>query len=61
MAREHGLISAGTEEAVAGVAVMRSLAAHGTTVSSAQARDFVTLAGAVLYVVDRDLRASQDG
>jgi len=56
LAREHGLIRPETEEAVAGLAVMRNLAVHGRAVSTQQARDFLALADGVLFALDRDLR-----
>lgn len=53
VARERGLITAETENAIEGLSVMRNLAAHGgqEDVSPQRAREFVALTHAVLYAI----------
>jgi hypothetical protein len=55
-AREAGLISPETAEAVRGLATLRNLAAHGRAddLDSRQALDFLALADAVVFALNHD-------
>src|SRR5262245_21986471 len=53
LANRQGLISGRTADALDGLAVMRNLAAHSGAPSVDQAKEFVALADAVVYAVDR--------
>jgi hypothetical protein len=53
LARESGLISAQTEEAINGLRVLRNLSAHGQAgeVDHEKALDYITLADATVYAI----------
>jgi len=58
VAREEGLITAETHDAIEGLSVLRNLAAHGgeKDISSQRAHEFVALAQGVIYAITSNAR-----
>jgi hypothetical protein len=58
MAREEGLITEETAQAVEGLSVLRNLAAHGRAgdVSTERAQDYLALADGVLFAIQTNAR-----
>jgi hypothetical protein len=59
VAREHGLITAETQDAIEGLSVMRNLAAHGgqEDISPQRAHEFIALAQGVLYAIHANVKS----
>jgi hypothetical protein len=59
-ARERGLITAETKDAIDGLSVMRNLAAHGgqEDISPERAHEFVALCQAVLYAITTNAKSA---
>lgn len=60
VAREHGLITAETQDAIEGLSVMRNLAAHGgqEDISPQRAHEFIALAQGVLYAIHANVKSA---
>jgi hypothetical protein len=61
VARERGLITPETEDAIEGLSVMRNLAAHGgqEDLSPQRAHEFVALSQGVLYAISANAKSSR--
>jgi hypothetical protein len=61
VAREKGLITPETEDAIEGLSVMRNLAAHGgqEEISPQRAHEFVALAQGVLYAISANAKSAE--
>jgi hypothetical protein len=61
LAHREGVINASTKDALVGLSVMRNLAAHGPDgVDAEKANEFLVLADAVEYAVNRGLKRTEE-